>query len=132
MTHRPDGAPRRAGHPTTVVRLLTGALALCAVLGGGVAANAADVDPYGEGGLNLVTLKYAASDIHTAGGARSLALRVRVAAAKVCGGDDPTVRTSDQFPRCREAAIDRAIAGLNAPLLAAALGRTRTLAGVGP
>jgi|HubBroStandDraft_2_1064218.scaffolds.fasta_scaffold250637_2 UrcA family protein len=110
--------------------LLTGALALSAVLAVGAHAHAGGVDIYEEGGRSVVTLKYVDADIHTVRGARSLAMRVRVAAASVCGADVlPIVRTGDQFARCRNAAIDRAIAGLNAPLLADALGRSpRTLA----
>jgi len=112
--------------------LLTGALALGAGLAAGAPANAASVYMYGESGRNMVTLKYTDSDIHTVSGAKALALRVRVAAARVCGGDDlPIVRTGDQFMWCRDAAINRAIASLDAPLLVEALGRSpRTLASV--
>lgn len=111
--------------------LLTGALAL-AVLAAGAPANAASVFMYGEDGRSVVALKYADADLHTARGAKALALRVRVAAAHVCGGDElAIVRTGDQFTWCRNAAIDRAIADVNAPLLADALGRSpRTLASV--
>jgi UrcA family protein len=56
-------------------------------------------------------------------GAKALALRIRVAAAQVCGGEDPVVRLGDGFYRCQEASIGRAVATLDSPLLADALGR---------
>jgi UrcA family protein len=113
--------------------LLTGVLTVGAFLAA-APASAASVYMYGESGRNAVTLKYADSDIRTVQGAKALALRVRVAAAQVCGGDElPIVRTGDQFTWCRDAAINRAIAGIDAPLLADALGRApRILASVRP
>ena len=112
--------------------LLMGALALSAIAAASEPASAAKVYMYGQSGRSVVTLKYADADLHTAQGAKALALRVRVAAAHVCGGDElAIVRTGEQFTWCRDAAIDRALAGVDAPLLAAALGRApRTLAGI--
>ena len=103
--------------------LLTGALALSAAVALGAPSNASSPAMAGDEQRNVITLKYAEADLQTARGAKALALRLRVAAADVCGGELPLVRTGDQFARCREAAIDRAIAPLNAPLLAQALGR---------
>jgi UrcA family protein len=96
---------------------LSAALALCAPSIAGSPATA------GDDQRNTIKLKYAEADLQTVRGAKALALRLRVAAADVCGGENPLVRTGGQFARCREATIDRAIAPLNAPLLADALGR---------
>jgi UrcA family protein len=103
--------------------LLAGALTLSAALALGVPSCAGSLAMPGDEERNVIRLKYAEADLQTVRGAKALALRLRVAAAEVCGGESPLVRTGGQFPRCREAAIDRAIATLNAPLLADALGR---------
>jgi UrcA family protein len=54
-----------------------------------------------------------------------MALRIRNAAASVCGADlNPTAyRLSEGFIRCREAAVDRAVRDLQTPVVAEALGR---------
>jgi UrcA family protein len=64
-------------------------------------------------------------DLHTVAGARLMALRIRNAAAAVCGGqiEPVALRFSDGFVRCREAAVDRAVRDLNAPMVAEAVGR---------
>ncbi|HLZ84976.1 MAG TPA: UrcA family protein, partial [Caulobacteraceae bacterium] len=67
--------------------LLAGALTLTAALTLGAPAIAGDEQP------NVIRLKYAEADLQTARGARALALRVRVAAADVCGGESLLVRT---------------------------------------
>lgn len=103
--------------------LLAGALTLSAALALGAPANAGSPAVAGDEQRNVIRLKYAEADLQTVRGAKALALRLRVAAAEVCGGESPLVRTGGQFARCREATIDRAIATLNAPLLADALGR---------
>jgi UrcA family protein len=103
--------------------LLAGALTLSAALTLGVPACAGSPAMAGDEERNVVRLKYAEADLQTVQGAKALALRLRIAAADVCGGESPLVRTGGQFARCREAAIDRAIAALDAPLLADALGR---------
>jgi UrcA family protein len=103
--------------------LLAGTLTLSAALAFGAPSNASSPVLAGDEQRNVVKLKYAGDDLQTVRGAKALALRLRVAAADVCGGEFPLVRTGDQFGRCREAAIDRAITTLNAPLLAEALGR---------
>jgi UrcA family protein len=103
--------------------LLAGALTLSAALALGAPSNAGNPVMAGEEQRNVIRLKYAEADLQTIRGAKALAFRLRIAAAAVCGGENPLVRTGAQFARCREAAIDRAIVTLNAPLLAQALGR---------
>jgi UrcA family protein len=72
-------------------------------------------------------VRYSPADVHTAKGAQSLALRIRVAAAKACGSEtDFFYPNSDGFIRCRERAIDKAIRSLDAPMVAQALGRGET------
>lgn len=102
--------------------LLAGALTLSAALALGAPSGVGSPAMAGDEQRNVIRLKYAEADLQTVRGAKALALRLRVAAAEVCGGEDPLVRTGSQFARCREAAIDRAIATMNAPLLAQALG----------
>ena len=103
--------------------LLADALTLSAALAFGAPSNASSPVPAGDEQRSIVKLKYAGDDLQTVRGAKALAPRLRVSAADVCGGEFPLVRTGDQFARRREAAVDRAIATLNAPLLAQALGR---------
>jgi len=103
--------------------LLAGALTLSAALALAAPSNAGNPTIAGDDQRNVITLKYAEADLQTIRGAKALAFRLRVAAADVCGGENPLVRTGNQFAKCREAAIDQAIATLNAPLLADALGR---------
>ena len=92
-------------------------------LADGASASAGGVDLYGPNEKAVLTVKVTDSDLHSAVGAKALALRVRVAAAEVCGGDDNVIRFSDGFIKCQAASIDRAIAELNSPLVADALGR---------
>ena len=95
-----------------------------------VTAHAAGFDAYGPDEKVVVQVNATDAELHSAAGAKALALRIRVAADDVCGAHvDPIVRTGDQFQRCREAAIDGAIRDLNSPMLADALGRSpQTLA----
>jgi UrcA family protein len=109
--------------------LAPAAVVLAAALSAGASADAAGIDLQGQNEWNRITLKYVDADIHTPHGARSFALGIRVAAREVCGGDDPLVRLGGEFDGCVQAAIDRAIKDLDAPLLVSALGRpARTLA----
>ena len=64
-------------------------------------------------------------NLHTAAGARLMALRIRNAAAVACGREVEPValRVSDGFIQCREAAVDRAVLDLDAPMVAEAAGR---------
>ena len=65
-------------------------------------------------------------NLHTTTGARLMALRIRNAAAVACGSEisPVAIRFSDGFVRCREAAVDRAVRDLNAPMVADALGHS--------
>lgn len=104
-------------------RAALAALALCAGLSVGSTVIAAPASPYDDGNDQIVRkIAYGDADLHTEAGAASLAHRVRTAADYVCGGGDILVRQSASFERCRHAAIDRAIARLNAPMVARALG----------
>jgi UrcA family protein len=71
---------------------------------------------------NAVHIKVTDADLHTPAGARKLAFRIRVAAYKVCEGGLPHGREAADFDTCRQTAIQRAIAGVDAPMLAQALG----------
>lgn len=111
---------------------LPAALGVCAALTLGAPAFAGGLDVYGGAERFTAKVKVTDSDLHTLAGAKALALRLRVASAEVCGGDDPVIRASSGFTRCQEASIDRAVAMLNSPLLADALGRSpRSLARAG-
>ena len=70
-----------------------------------------------------VTVHYSDADLRNPAGAMRLAERIRLAARRVCGGDDPVVAVGVRFPACQHRAIDRALATIDAPLLADALGR---------
>jgi UrcA family protein len=70
-----------------------------------------------------VIVHYQDAELQTPAGAAKLASRVRSAAFKVCGGSDPLIFMGAGFGRCQRTAIDRAVATLNAPLVADALGR---------
>jgi|HubBroStandDraft_1064217.scaffolds.fasta_scaffold504146_1 UrcA family protein len=93
------------------------ALAAC---GGASAAGFAASEP------GSVTVRTDDVNLHTPAGARLMALRIRNAAAAACGGEiyPVVIRFSDGFIRCREAAVDRAVRDLNAPMVADALGRS--------
>jgi UrcA family protein len=84
------------------------------------AAHAATVQ---AGPGDTVIVKATDADLHTAAGAKALAFHIRLAADRVCVGDNPLARQGADFQSCREAAIARAIRGLDAPMLAAALGQ---------
>lgn len=100
------------------------ALAGVILSAGATAAMAAD-DPFAGSAPTSITMRVSSADLASPRQAKELAIRIRAAAATVCGGDvDPAVRTSDTFAKCREAAIDHAVSALNAPTLAHALGRS--------
>jgi UrcA family protein len=71
-----------------------------------------------------VRVPYSLTDIQTSDGATRLASRIRRAAASVCNEEDPFLRSSVSFERCRGEAIRRASAQVNAPMVAQALGVT--------
>jgi UrcA family protein len=68
-------------------------------------------------------LHYVEADLRTRAGAKAFAGRLRVAAAHVCGDDDIVLKTGFRFYRCQERVLDDALARLDAPLVAEALGR---------
>ncbi len=76
-----------------------------------------------------VTVRTDDVNLHTAAGARLMALRIRNAAAAVCDADGYplAIRLSDGFIHCREATVDRAVRDLNARMVADALGRSPQL-----
>jgi UrcA family protein len=101
--------------------LVIAAVSAAAALFAG-AANAGSVSIY-DASQNIVTINTTGLDIHSSDGARVLAERVRIAAWKVCGGDNPLARADSDFDKCRREAIDRAIASFASPELARVLGR---------
>jgi len=66
-------------------------------------------------------------DLHSEAGAKQAAFRIHVAANFVCGGENSIWRQSMDFDSCRNQAIDRALASLDAPLVSAALGRPTSI-----
>ena len=100
-----------------------GALALITTLVLGAPAIAASSEPIGKDDGVVVQLKITDADLHTPEGAKSLAWRIRVAATRLCGGEQAMIVAGEDRLQCREAAIDRAIRDLNSPLVADALGR---------
>jgi UrcA family protein len=93
---------------------ICGAL-LCASMAAGAAT--AQPDP-----SDAVRIKVTAADLNTPDGVKRLALRLRVAAYEVCGGNTPHGREATDFDACRQSAIEHAVAGIDAPVLARALG----------
>lgn len=100
-----------------------GASAVLAVGGAASAAGLASNEPAS------IVVRTDDVNLHTAAGARQMALRIRNAAAAVCDteGYPVAVRISDGFIRCREATVDRAVRDLNAPMVADALDHTRQM-----
>jgi UrcA family protein len=89
--------------------VLAGAIAAAVVLAGTAHAQPS----VGE----AVRIKVTNADLYTPAGAQKLAWRIRLAASTVCGRDLPVA-----FDQCRHVAMQHAIAGVDAPLLAQALG----------
>ncbi len=98
------------------------AIAAIAVIAG-APASAAPLPVWDDDATVSVTVHYQRAELGTQAGAARLAQRIRLAAREVCGGGDPLARMQFNFDACRRHAIDRAIATLDAPLLADALGR---------
>jgi UrcA family protein len=84
---------------------------------------AAPLTLWGDDEKVVATVAYQDAELHTSDGAAKVAGRIRVAARHVCGGNDPVVAASHRFARCQHTVIDQAIASLDAPLVADALGR---------
>jgi UrcA family protein len=103
--------------------LLLAATALAGALALATPAAAWPVDVSGDNQDARETVRYTNAERHTERGARTIALRIRVAADRVCGGADPIVRTGDGFQTCKKTAIDRALEDLDAPLVTQAMGR---------
>jgi UrcA family protein len=102
--------------------LIVTILAAAAIVG---TAHAATIQ---AGPGDAIIIKATDADLHTPAGAQSLAFHIRLAANKVCGGDNALARQDADFQSCRRAAIARAVGRLDAPMLAAALGQTKVLA----
>jgi UrcA family protein len=95
--------------------ILAGAVAAATILAGTAHAQPS----VGE----AVRIKVTDADLYTPSGAQKLAVRIRMAASTVCGRDLPVA-----FDQCRHVAMQHAIAGVDAPLLAEALGLSETKA----
>lgn len=95
----------------------------CAAL---VAVPAAAVAANRQGETISRSVKYSKAELSTPDGAGRVAARIRYAADHVCGGDSLILRTTRSFERCRRQTLDRAVAELNAPLVAEALGARTT------
>ena len=107
----------------TRTQLTTAALAAAAVFSAAPATFAAPLAIGGGGEKVIAKVRYDDEDLRTAQSAARLALRIRIAARQVCGGDNPVVASGSHFQSCQHKAIDQALASLNAPLVADALGR---------
>ncbi len=99
------------------------AVAACAAVTLGTPALASSASPWPEIVEVSQTVSLSDLDLHSREGAKEAAFRIETAANVVCGGDDPVMHWSDDLMPCRKAAIDRAVANLNEPLVLAALGR---------
>ncbi len=105
--------------------IIFAALALSSAL-----ATTASAQPPAAPAPDAVTVRYAAAELNTAAGAKNLALRIRVAANRLCGGDDSVARSASTIADCRRATEARAAAGLSAPLVSHALGFAAQEAGL--
>jgi UrcA family protein len=85
-------------------------------------AGAALAQPPAAGAPDAVSVRYAAHDLADPAGARNIALRIRVAANRLCGGEDPVARSAFDIAACRQATEAHAAAALAAPLVSHALG----------
>ena len=103
-------------------------LVFAAALAAGAPAFAGPLSVRSDDETTSVTVRYDDTETRTAEGASKLAFRIRMAARKVCGGDNPVVVSGSGFQHCQHRAIDRALASLGAPLVADALGRAPTSA----
>ncbi|MFL5294785.1 MAG: UrcA family protein [Phenylobacterium sp.] len=103
--------------------LVLASLAFCAAAS--LSANAVAGPPATRANDDQIvrTVSLADLNLHTEAGAKVAALRIRLAAAYVCGGDNALVRSGSKFNACRSKAMDRALAGVDAPMVLAALGR---------
>lgn len=102
---------------------LPASFALCAAVALAASAAAAPASVQVDNGQAAQAFHYTAADLRTVAGAKAIAVRLRWVASDLCAGHDPLAHVSDGVARCREATIDRALATMNAPLVAQALGR---------
>lgn len=100
-----------------------GAIALVASCAGWVATSALAQDP-APGGKRIV-VSTGDLDLSHQAGARVLIARIEAAATKVCGGL-PDIRDLERrniYLKCMDATMDRAVASVNAPVVAVLTGR---------
>ena len=110
--------------------LIPAALAFCTAM---TCTAAVAATPQSVGGDNRevnVRVRYTEAETRSPVGSRAVALRVRKAADRVCGGDNPLLRPTPRFQRCRDATIDRVVRTLDAAPVAEALGRATGVSAV--
>jgi UrcA family protein len=107
----------------TRTHMTASAVAFAAALAAAAPAFAAPLAIWGDDEKVTAKVTYNDAELRSTEGAAKLAFRIRMAARQVCGGDNPVVMTGAHFLRCQHKAIDQAVASLNAPLVADALGR---------
>jgi UrcA family protein len=97
-------------------------VALCALATALAAVGPATAAPSSDSSIQVVSESVRSSDLdlNTSAGADRLALRIQLAANRVCG--QIYMRGSDDLAPCHKAAIARAVSGLDAPLVKSALG----------
>jgi UrcA family protein len=74
------------------------------------------------GAPDAITVRYAPHDLSAPAGARDIALRIRLAANRLCGGEDPVARSATDIATCRQTTETQAAAALAAPMVTQALG----------
>jgi UrcA family protein len=106
-----------------MTRISLTALALAA-FAAATPAFSAPLSVWGDDERITAKVSYDTADLRSADGAARIAFRIRIAARQVCGGGNPLVASGARFQHCQHQSIDQALATLNAPLVADALGRT--------
>ena len=106
------------------------ALAACAAMTCAAADAAVPLSVQRENREVHARVQYTEAEIQSPTGSRAVALRVRKAADRVCGGDNPLLRPTPRFQRCRDATIDRVVRTLDAAPVAEALGRATGVSAV--
>jgi UrcA family protein len=114
-----------------MTRTRMSALALAVALTAAAVSPAVAAPIWGDDEKVVAKVAYKDAELRTTAGAARIASRIRTAARQVCGGDNPVIASGTRFQHCQHKAIDQAIATLDAPLVANALGRSpaTTLAG---
>ncbi len=120
MGTKKQTSPRLAS-PTTPTNLVTTAFAVVLAVGALALAPAAMAEPDTVRPVSA-TVSYADLDLSTEDGARAMLKRIRITARDVCGAEPVhsplTPRAPTQFRNCVIDAVDSAVTGLGAPLLA--------------